>query len=53
MKKILPVLLVLLGVAEIILAVMDIRMPVMIALALGVIFIVLGFRALVNQDKKN
>lgn len=52
MKKVLPVLLILLGIAEIILALMDIKMPILIAIVLGVMFIALGVQSLLDASKK-
>lgn len=52
MKRILPVILILLGVAEIIIAVMDIEMPIIITIVLGVIFIALGVKTLLDAAKK-
>lgn len=52
MKRILPVILILLGVAEIIIAVMDIEMPIIITIVLGVIFIALGVKTLLDAVKK-
>lgn len=52
MKRILPVILILLGIAEIIIAVMDIEMPIIITIVLGVIFIALGVKTLLDAVKK-
>lgn len=52
MRKILPVVLVLLGVTEIILAIRDIKMPIMIAAILGVVFIALGIKTLIANLKR-
>ncbi len=52
MKKILPILLILSGVAEIILAFMDFKMPIIIAIALGMLFIALGVKTLLDAVKK-
>lgn len=52
MKIILPIILILIGAAEIIAAVLDINKPIMIAAALGIIFIVLGVKTLFNASEK-
>ncbi len=52
MRKILPIILILLGIAEIILAVMDIEMPILIAIVLGVMFVALGVKTLLDACKK-
>ena len=52
MKRILPVILILTGIAEIIISVMDIRMPVMIAIVLGILLIALGVKILLDINKK-
>ncbi len=51
MKKVLPVILILLGIAEIVIALMDIKMPIIIALVLGVIFIATGIKVLLDAAK--
>lgn len=52
MKKLLPILLILLGAVEIVLAVLEIKIPLPIAIVLGVIFIVLGIKTLLDQVKR-
>lgn len=52
MKKVLPIILILLGIAELILAVMDIKLPIVIAVILGVLFITLGVKTLLDNKKK-
>lgn len=46
MKRILPVILILVGIVEIIIAVMDIRIPVVAAIVLGMVLIASGVKAL-------
>lgn len=52
MKKILPIILILLGIAEIVIAVMDIKMPIIIAIALGILFIAFGVKAFLDASQK-
>ena len=52
MKRILPVLLILTGLAEIIIAAMDIKLPITIAIMLGILLIALGVKVLLEIDKK-
>ncbi len=52
MRKVLPLILILLGVAEIIIAVLDIKMPVIIAAVLGVMLIALGVKTLFDAGKR-
>ncbi len=52
MNKVLPIILILLGIAEIIIAVMDIQMPILAAIVIGIVFIVLGIKTLVDVCKK-
>ncbi len=52
MKKGLPIILILLGIAELAVALMDIKLPVVIALVLGVLFIGLDVKTLLDIDKK-
>lgn len=52
MKKVLPIILILLGIAEIIIAVMDIKMPIMVAVVLGIVFIALGIKTLFDIRKR-
>lgn len=52
MKGILPIILILIGLTEIIVSVMDIKMPVIISMVLGVIFIALGVKTLIDISKK-
>lgn len=51
MKKILPIVLILLGIAELIIAFADIRLPLIIAVILGGLFIGLGIKALLDINK--
>lgn len=53
MKRLLPVMLILMGIAEIIIAVMDIKMPIIIATILGIMFIALGVKTLLDASKKS
>lgn len=53
MKKMLPFILILLGIAEIVIAVADIEMPPVITVVLGVLFIVLGVKTLLDAVKKS
>ncbi len=46
MKRILPVILILVGIVEIIIAVMDVRIPVVAAIVLGMVLIASGVKAL-------
>lgn len=48
MKEALPVVLILLGIAELITALADIKMPVVIAAVLGCVFIRLGVKTLLD-----
>lgn len=50
MKKILPIILILLGIVEIIIAVTNIK--IIAAIALGIIFIALGAKTLLDAGKK-
>ncbi len=52
MKKILPFILMLLGVVEIVTAVMGVKMPWPVAIVLGAIFIALGVKTLLDAGKK-
>ena len=52
MRKVLPVILILLGIVEIIIAVMNIKMPIIDAILLGVMFIALGVKTLLDASKK-
>ena len=52
MKRILPIILILIGLTEIILVVMDIKMPIIIQIVLGIIFIALGVKTLIDTSKK-
>ncbi len=52
MNKVLPVILILLGIVEIIIAVMDIQMPILAAIVIGIVFIALGVKTLVDVRKK-
>ena len=50
-KLILPVVLIILGIAEIILAITGFRIPLPIAIILGVLFIGLGAKTLLDAKK--
>lgn len=52
MNKILPIILILLGIVEIIIAVMDIQMPILAAIVIGIVFIAFGIKTLVDVCKK-
>ncbi len=52
MKKILPIVLILMGIAEIVVAVLGVKMPILIAIVMGVIFIALGVKTLIDIGKK-
>lgn len=52
MKITLPIILVLIGAVEIIAAVMDPNMPIMIGIVLGIIFIGLGVKVLLDAGKR-
>lgn len=52
MKKTLPILLILIGIAEIIIAVMDVKMPILAAIFIGIVFVALGVKTLVDIGKK-
>ncbi len=52
LKKIVPIILILLGIAEIVLAVMDVKPPIIVAVVLGGIFIALGVKTLLDAGKK-
>lgn len=52
MKKILPVILILLGVAEIAIASMDVKPPLAVAAVVSVILIALGVRTLLDAVKR-
>lgn len=52
MKGILPIILIVLGIVEIVIALMDIKMPIIIAIVLGIIFIGLGAKTLIDAKKK-
>ena len=53
MKKIAPILLIILGIAEIIIAFTGVKLPLPIAIILGIIFIGLGVKALLDAKKSN
>ncbi|MCM1467723.1 MAG: hypothetical protein NC086_06195 [Alistipes sp.] len=53
MKKILPIILIVLGIIEITIAFMGVKMPLLIAIVMGVMFILFGVRELLNTSKKN
>ena len=48
MKKLLPALLIALGVVEILIGLMDIKMPIIIAMILGALFIGFGIKILLE-----
>ncbi|MDE7354181.1 MAG: hypothetical protein K2O06_14210 [Acetatifactor sp.] len=52
MKRILSIILILVGMIEIIIAVMDVKMPIVIAIVLGIIFILFGVKTLLDVNKK-
>lgn len=52
MNKVLSILLILLGIAEIIIAVMDVKMPILVAVFMGIVFVALGVKTLVDIGKK-
>lgn len=51
MKRIIPIILIVLGIVEIVVALMDIKMPIIIAIVLGIIFIGLGVKILIDAKK--
>ena len=53
MKKLAPILLIILGIAEIIIAFTGMKLPLPIALILGILFIGLGAKALLDAKKSN
>ena len=53
MKKIAPILLIILGIAEIIIAFTGEKLPLPIAIILGIIFIGLGVKTLFDAKKSN
>lgn len=52
MRKILPITLIFLGIIEVIMGVLDIKMAIPIAMALGVLFIAFGVKTLLDIAKK-
>lgn len=48
MKKILPIMLILLGIAEFIVAFLNIKVPIIIAMVLGVLLIAFGVKTLLD-----
>ena len=52
-KRIAPYLLIILGIAEIILAFTGVKLPLPIALILGILFIGLGAKTLLDEKKSN
>ena len=48
MKKILPIMLILLGIAEFIVAFLNIKVPITIAMVLGVLLIAFGVKTLLD-----
>lgn len=53
MKKLAPILLIVLGIAEIIIAFTGVKLPLPIALILGILFIGLGAKTLLDTKKSN
>lgn len=51
MKRVLPIILIILGIVEIAIALMDIKMPIIIAVVLGIIFIGLGVKTLIDAKR--
>ena len=51
MKRILPIILIIIGIMEMVIALMDIKMPIIIAIVLGIIFISLGVKTLIDAKK--
>ncbi len=51
MKKIAPILLILLGIAEIIIAFMGVKLPLPIAIILGILFIGMGIKTLLDAHQ--
>ena len=51
MKKLVPILLVLLGFTEIIIAFTGVKLPLPIAIILGILFIGMGSKALLDARK--
>lgn len=52
MKNWLPVILIIMGVAEIVFAIMDIKIPTIIILVIGIIFIAFGIKILLDYRKR-
>lgn len=52
MGKILPIILILLGIAELIVVFLEIKTPIIIAVVLGVLYIALGVKMLLDIAKK-
>lgn len=52
MKKIIPVILILLGIAEIVIAALDIKVPAIAIIAIGCIYIAIGVNILIYFIKK-
>ena len=53
MKKLAPILLMVLGIVEIIIAFTGMKLPLPIALALGILFIGTGAKQLLDMKKSN
>ena len=53
MKKITPILLIILGIAEIIIAFTGVKPPLPIAIILGIIFIGFGVKTLLDAKEAN
>ena len=53
MKKIAPILLIILGIAEIIIAFTGVKLPLPSAIILGIIFIGMGVMYLLDAKKSN
>ena len=52
MGRVLPIILILSGIAELIAVFLKIKMPVIITLVLGVLFLALGAKMLLDTAKK-
>ena len=51
-KLILPIILIVLGIVEIILACTEFKLPLPIAIVLGIMFIVMGISTIIKSKKK-
>ena len=52
MKKLAPLLLIVFGIAELIIAFMGVKLPLPIAIILGIIFIASGVKILLDAQKE-